>query len=167
MEARFKNGWTSMSVVYNDVQKGQYTARNTQLFKMYAVTIKIWLNITIEFYHYSLWGEMSMVFPVTCIFSLFEACFWSAMFSGLHFYTLSQTLIPCRAMQLRVETCTPFTRCPSSRVEPARRVRLAFFSSCNHNFLAPRAGSDPPFLPRRNSRIRPASWGRHGNFMYV
>ena len=41
-------------------------------------------------------GEMSMVLLVTCIFSLLKC-----NFSGLHFYTLSQTLIACRAMQLR------------------------------------------------------------------
>ena len=35
-----------------------------------------------------------MVFLVTCIFSLF--CFEGAIFSGLHFYTLSKTLIACR-----------------------------------------------------------------------
>ena len=41
-------------------------------------------------------------------------------FSGLHFYTLSKTLITCRAMQLRffiVETLTVFTREQSAQFE--------------------------------------------------
>ena len=41
-------------------------------------------------------GEMSMVFPVTCLLSLFEApndAFEVQFFSGLHFYTMiSQTI---------------------------------------------------------------------------
>ena len=47
-----------------------------------------------------------MVFLVTCIFSYFEArnnmnnAFEVQFFSGLHFYTLSQTVVACRAMQL-------------------------------------------------------------------
>ena len=45
-----------------------------------------------------------MVNPVTCLLSLFEA-FKDALevqfISGLQFYTLSKTLIACRAMQLR------------------------------------------------------------------
>ena len=53
-------------------------------------------------------GKMSMVFLVTCIFFLhfFEALnkAFEAFFPPppeLHFYTLSRTLITCRAMQLR------------------------------------------------------------------
>ena len=41
-------------------------------------------------------GKMSMVNPVTCLFSLFEAlndAFERQFFSGLHVYTISQTLI--------------------------------------------------------------------------
>ena len=47
---------------------------------------------------------MSMVNLVTClIYSHVRStywCFWGALFSGLHFYTLSKTLIACRARQL-------------------------------------------------------------------
>ena len=45
-----------------------------------------------------------MVNLVTCLFSLFEAlndAFEVHFFSGLHFYTLPETLIACRATQLR------------------------------------------------------------------
>ena len=44
-------------------------------------------------------GEMNMVNLVTCLFSLFEALNDAfevyTIFSGLHFYTLSKTLISC------------------------------------------------------------------------
>ena len=37
-----------MSVLYNDLQMDQATARNTKSFKMYAVTIKISMT---EYHH--------------------------------------------------------------------------------------------------------------------
>ena len=49
-------------------------------------------------------GKMSMVNLVTCpFFHSFEALIvaFEVQFSGLHVYTLSKTLIACRAMQLR------------------------------------------------------------------
>ena len=44
-----------------------------------------------------------MVFLVTCIFCFFEALTgaFDVQFLGLHFYTLSKTLIACRDMELR------------------------------------------------------------------
>ena len=40
-----------------------------------------------------------MIYPVTRLFSLFW-CFWGAIFSELHFYTVSKTLIAFKDMQL-------------------------------------------------------------------
>ena len=51
------------------------------------------------------WGEINMVFPVTCIFHIFQAlnyAFEAHFFSWLHLYMLSKTLVACRAMQLRI-----------------------------------------------------------------
>ena len=63
-----------MSVV-NDVPKGQWTARNTKVFKCMMLLIRyIWLNIIIVLINLlkttESVGEMSMVFSVTCIFFL-------------------------------------------------------------------------------------------------
>ena len=49
--------------------------------------------------HCSLWGNMSMVNAV--ILCIFTSLLSERNFSGLHFYTISQTLITCWAMQLR------------------------------------------------------------------
>ena len=50
-------------------------------------------------------GKMSTCWIWSLVyFHTFEAlkwCFWSTIFSGLHFYTLPNTLIPFRTMQLR------------------------------------------------------------------
>ena len=53
------------------------------------------------------------------------------------------------AWKISTFTVTAFTRSPSSRVEPARRVELAFFSACNRNYLAPRGDSDSAFCPTK------------------
>ena len=70
-----------MSVLYNDGQQGSIKSQEYKSFEINDVTIKIsmtkyhhWiLNSLIHhlFYHYSLSGEMSMIFLVTCIFLLF------------------------------------------------------------------------------------------------
>ena len=123
------------------------------------ILVLLWYNSFIQMINFHglsemLWGAEKLV-PAEywCSYGTITILFWKMEMGELE--------LPNDAI------ITVFTRSPSSRVEPARRVRLAFFSSCNCNFLAPRAGSDPPFLPRQNSRIRPASWGRHGNFVYV
>ena len=63
-------------------RKGQSAARYNNFFDIYPVAIKICMT---EYHnlihhlahgvlqHYILWGEMSMVFLVTCIYSPFEA----------------------------------------------------------------------------------------------
>ena len=97
-----------------------------------------------------------LVVSYTCIWFVLMACYSCKLHPAGHY-----------SHRGSFHNITAFTRSPSSQVEPARRVRLAFFSLCKCNFLSPRGGSDePPFLLHQNSRIQPASWGRHDNFMY-
>ena len=86
-----------MSLLYDDVQMDQETGRNTKVLKIYVVIIKIsmtgyhhWINGQTYhlFYHSSLWGEMSKINPVTCLFHLFEAlnnAFEMQLFQGFIF----------------------------------------------------------------------------------
>ena len=62
-----------MYVLYDDVQMDQ----EYKSFEIYAVIIKMieyhhWINGQAHhlFKHSSLWGEMSKINPVTCLFSL-------------------------------------------------------------------------------------------------
>ena len=73
-----------MSVLYNDVQKGQQTARNAKVFEIDAVTIKKsmteyhhWINVlaahlflnTVVYGRKWVWWIWAIL--ATCIFSLF------------------------------------------------------------------------------------------------
>ena len=67
----------------------------------------LWLNITTEqtgrltiiiLTQESIWGEISRIIFVICLCLLLWStlwCFWGAIFSGLHFFTFSKTLIVC------------------------------------------------------------------------
>ena len=63
-----------MSVLYDDISDGPINSQEYKSFEIYAVSSKISMT---EYRHYqsirhiSLWGEMNMIFLVTCLFSLF------------------------------------------------------------------------------------------------
>ena len=72
--------WTLMSVFVWWCSDGPLNCQGFKSFEIYAVSIKIsmieyhqWINDLVDhlFFHSSLWGEMSMVFLVTCIMFAF------------------------------------------------------------------------------------------------
>ena len=119
LSPRFKTLWridfffTLMSVLYNDASDGSLTSQECRSFEIDAVTIKksmteyhplINSQTHLLFQHSSLWGENEYgksghLAMFTLLKHLMVLLKYS--FSGLHFYTLSKTLIACRDMQHR------------------------------------------------------------------